>query len=320
MQPSAESARSHVRRVRLPPLLLAGLLVGVGAPALGWSAPAPPLRLCAEAHNMPFSDRRGEGFENQIATLVARRLGRPLQYVWLRPDVDLAAIQPGQSACDAVIAEPHPTPGMETTVPYYWSSYVLLTRADRHLDMASLRDPRLKNLRIGVEAIGRRGLFTPPAQELLEAGLGDRLIPFDISPTTQTTAAPAQSSRAALVQALARGQIDVAAVWGPAVGQLAQESSVPLRVSIITDGDAFSTRKDHFGLQTMQFQISMGVRRGDDALRRALDRVIEQNRPQIEAVLERFGVPLINPASFSGANLAHSGAGIVGGAARRPGA
>jgi mxaJ protein len=104
------------------------------------------------------------------------------------------------------------------------------------------------------------------------------------------------------------------------VGQLAQESSVPLRVSIITDGDAFSTRKDHFGLQTMQFQISMGVRRGDDALRRALDRVIEQNRPQIEAVLERFGVPLINPASFSGANLAHSGAGIVGGAARRPGA
>src|SRR6185437_1628868 len=230
--------------------------------------------------------------------------------------------QPELSACDAVIAEPNPTPRMNTTVPYYWSSYVLLTRADRHLHMDSLKDPALKKLRIGVEAIGRRGLFTPPAHELMEAGLGDHLIPFDIDAAGAPrggTGSP-QNPRAAIVQALVHGQIDVAAVWGPAVGRLAQQSPVPLRVALITDGDAFSTRKDHFGLQSMQFQISMGVRRGDDTLRRALSAVIEQNRPEIERVLERFGVPLINPVSFNGDNLAHSGTGIVGGGSRRPGA
>src|SRR6185437_15562327 len=304
MQRKSEFATADAPSGRVRSLLLAGLALALGVPTLGWSAAAPPLRMCAESNNMPFSDRRGEGFENEIAALVARRLGRQLQYVWLRPDVDLAALQPALSACDAVIAEPKPTPGMDTTVPYYWSSYVLLTRADRHLQMDSLKDPHLKKLRIGVEAIGRRGLFTPPAHVLMEAGLADHLIPFDIGApgTAPNGTGSQQNPRAAIVQALARGQIDVAAVWGPAVGRLAQQSPVPLRVALITDGDAFSTRKDHFGLQSMQFQISMGVRHGDDALRRALSAVIEQNRPEIERVLERFGVPLINPVSFNGEN------------------
>lgn len=323
MQRKFAIAVTDARILRSLGLLWAGLALGLAAPALAASTPpARPLRVCAEGNNLPFSDRRGEGFENQIATLVARRLGRALQYVWLRPDVDLAALQPERSACDVIIAELQPTPGVDTTLPYYWSSYVLVTRADRHLDMVSLQDPRLQKLRIGVEAIGRRGLFTPPAEVLLQAGLGSQLVPFDVSATgtTGSGSGAAQDPRAPLLQALTRGQIDVAAVWGPAVGRLAQQSPVPLRIAVITDGDAFSSRKDHFGLQAMQFQISMGVRHGDDSLRRALDAVIEQNRPEIEGVLERFGVPLINPVSFSGENLAHSGTGIVGGEARRPGA
>jgi len=55
--------------------LLALLLLG--------AAPAPaPLRICADPNNLPFSNARGEGFENRIAELLARELGTRVEYTW----------------------------------------------------------------------------------------------------------------------------------------------------------------------------------------------------------------------------------------------
>ena len=38
------------------------------------------LRICADPSNLPFSNERGEGFENKIAELIASELGADLTY------------------------------------------------------------------------------------------------------------------------------------------------------------------------------------------------------------------------------------------------
>ena len=58
-----------------------------------------------------------------------------------------------------------------TTDPYYRSTYVFVTRADRHLgDLRSYDDPRLSKFTIGVQLIGDDGANTPPAHALARRG------------------------------------------------------------------------------------------------------------------------------------------------------
>src|SRR4051812_36297226 len=40
------------------------------------------LRVAADPNNLPFSNDKGEGFENKIAELVARDLGATVEYTW----------------------------------------------------------------------------------------------------------------------------------------------------------------------------------------------------------------------------------------------
>src|SRR4029079_4280145 len=54
----------------------AALVLGGGA------ATARELRVCADPNNLPFSNAKGEGFENRISELIARELGTDLTYVW----------------------------------------------------------------------------------------------------------------------------------------------------------------------------------------------------------------------------------------------
>lgn len=281
--------------------ILVGLVCTATLPApasAGTAAVYRPLRVCADAQNLPYSNSRREGFENRLASLIAARLHRPLHYVWL----NAARVSPdalNQGLCDVLMAEPSPARGVDTTVPYYWSSYVLLSRADRHIDIVSLRDHRLRALKVAVESFGPDRFFTPPARILIEEGLTANLVPFDISrrPTV---------ARRQLIEAVAAGRVDVGAVWGPAVGQLATRSSVPLRLQIIGDNSEFSARQEHFGLQAMQYQISLAVAPGEQALRERLDRIIEQEHPRIERLLEAFGVPLISPAHLGDGVLAQN--------------
>ena len=42
------------------------------------------------------------------------------------------------------------------------------------------------------------------------------------------------------------------------------------------------------------FDVSMGVRREDTALRDQLDTIIERRKPEIDRLLRRYGVPLKN--------------------------
>ncbi|MGE0259628.1 MAG: quinoprotein dehydrogenase-associated putative ABC transporter substrate-binding protein [Alphaproteobacteria bacterium] len=256
------------------------------------------LRVCADPNNMPFSNANGDGFENKLAELVAAELGKDVAYTWATQDGGFIGDTLRARRCDVIVGVPDQFRPVAVTRPYYWSSYVLVSRADRGLrDVTSLKDHRIRNLKIAVPSIGGNKLFSPPAQVLNALKLDDRIVAYPID----------GADDARIVDAVVRGDVDMAALWGPAAGYFVQHSPVPLVMTMIGDTDEFSSRKTHLRLLGLQFEIGMGVRPTDHALRQQLDGVIARKQPEISALLKRFGVPLIEPARLAGAARSDDG-------------
>ena len=124
------------------------------------------LRICAEANNLPFSNDKGEGFENKIAELLAKDLKRSVAYIWQRQGEGFIRQTLGTGACDVVIGVPAQLEGVRTTKPYYRSNYAIVTRKDKHLDLRNYSDPVWRNLKIGLHTFGSDGANSPPAHAL----------------------------------------------------------------------------------------------------------------------------------------------------------
>jgi len=268
------------RRAPLAAVLLAALL---GTPARA-GQPADPaegmLRVCADPNNLPFSNAKGEGFENQLAELVARELGLRVSYTWWAQRRGFIRNTLKAGACDVIMGVP-PLDMIRTTRPYYRSTYVFVSRADRGLGFSSLRAPELRRLAIGVHLIGDDGANTPPADALGQEGIVDNVKGYMIYGDYREAAPPAR-----LIEAVERGEVDVAAAWGPLAGYFAQRSPVPLKLVPITDTATFRPL-------AFDFPIAMGVRKDDAALQQRLDRVILERGDEIRALLERYDVPLV---------------------------
>jgi quinoprotein dehydrogenase-associated probable ABC transporter substrate-binding protein len=268
--------------------VLAAALAATGsAPAQdsadrGNTAPAPnALRVCADPNNLPFSNDRREGFENELAELVARDLGRTVDYTWWAQRRGFVRMTLKGGQCDLVMGVPVHYDLVETTKPYYRSTYVFVSRADRKLDISSLKDPRLRAMSIGVHLIGNDATNTPPAHALGAEGLTANTHGYMIYGDYRNPDPPAD-----LISAVERGDVDIATAWGPLAGFAAKRSSVALAITPISDTDAFAPLRFHF-------DIAMGVRKGDHALKAQLDEVIEREQAKIDALLQSYGVPLV---------------------------
>ena len=238
------------------------------------------LRVCADPNNLPFSNHRGEGFENELALLVARELHRKLEYTWWpqRRGFIRQTIKSGK--CDLVMGVPAHFELVEPTAPYYRSSYVFVTRADRKLDLKGFDDPQLRRLTIGLHAIGDDYANVPPAQALATRGITGHIRGYTIYGDYSRPDPPRE-----LIDAVARGDVDVAIAWGPLAGYFAAREPVALTLTPVIDHD---TRDP-----AMQFEISAGVRHGDHALKSAVERVLATRRGEIDQVLRAFHVPLV---------------------------
>lgn len=245
------------------------------------------LRVCADPNNLPFSNEAKGGFENKLANLVADELHENVSYTWHAQRRGFIRETLKARACDVVMGVPKQYELVETTIPYYRSSYVFVSRADRHLDISSIRDPRLRKLKVGVQLIGDDGANTPPAHALAVEGITENVVGF---PVYGDYRKPNPSSN--ILTAVEHGDVDIAAVWGPLAGYFARQSAGTLRVIPMTETESFAPL-------IFQFDMAMGVRKGDDKLREALDRIITQKRPQIVALLESFGIPLVQAPSPS---------------------
>lgn len=236
------------------------------------------LRVCADPNNLPFSNRAGEGFENKIADLIAHDLHKQVAYTWATENERFVRTTLKKGSCDVIVGVPAGVDEVEATEPYYTSTYVFVSRADRHLQIASLKDPRLHHLSVGVHLIGDEAV--PPAIALGEEGVVDNIHGYMIYGDTSKPNPPSR-----LIEAVADGKIDVAAAWGPLGGYFAKHADAPLAVTAITD------TKD-FAPLVFRYAIAMGVRKGDDKLKQELDGALARNKSAIRRVLVSYGVPL----------------------------
>jgi mxaJ protein len=237
------------------------------------------LRVCADPNNLPFSNRKGEGLENAVAQVIARDLGAELSYTWLPQRRGFVRNTMTAGKCDVMMEVPAGYPRTLATRPWYRSTYVFVSRDDRGLQVRSFDDPVLRSLKIGVQVVGDDYANTPPAHALGKRGLAKNVIGFPVY-GDYSQAAPL----APILDAVARGNVDVAVVWGPLAGWYAQRSPVRLRMVPVPAADApFS----------FVFDMAIGVKRGEEALRDQLDQAIVRQRAEIDAVLARFGVPRV---------------------------
>jgi mxaJ protein len=236
------------------------------------------LRVCADPDNMPLSNQKGEGFEQKIAELVAREWNAKIEYAWWPVRRGFFARALNGRYCDVAIQAPAEFDMAGVTKPYFRSGYVFITRKDSGLDIKSLADPRLKKLKIGVNLLNSDAENTPPAMALSRYGVVGNLIGF-------TTFYGDSARPEDIVYAVAKKDVDVAIVWGPLAGYFARQASVPLSIQPLPERDSLSEFP-------FQYNIGMGVRRRDRALRDSLQAVIDRRRPQIEAILKQYGVPV----------------------------
>ncbi|HXT16130.1 MAG TPA: substrate-binding domain-containing protein [Gemmatimonadaceae bacterium] len=243
--------------------------------------PAAPsaIRICADPNNLPFSNASRAGFENKIADVIGAELHRPVAYTWWAQRRGFVRNTLNAGECDLVVGTVSGMEMLATTRPYYKSTYVFVSRHDRHLDVKSFDDTKLRRLKIGVQLIGDDFSNTPPAHALSNRGIVRNVVGFPVYGDYRQ-ANPA----ARIMDAVIGRKVDVAVVWGPLAGYFAKQSPVALDVVPV------SPQVDLPYLPFV-FDIAMGTRRADSTFRHTLDDIIERRHATIDSILGAYGVP-----------------------------
>ena len=233
------------------------------------------LRVCADPRNLPFSDEKGEGFENKLAELFAEKLQKKLDYTFFPQATGFVRMTLAAHRCDVIMGFPQGDELVQGTNPYYRTAYALVAKPGSGLeDVASLGDERLKGKHLGIIA------GTPPATNMAVNGLMANARPYPLMIDTRY-----DSSAGAMMKDLAAGAIDAAILWGPIAGYYAKQAAPPLHVTPLV--------QEKSGPKLI-YRIGMGVRSADQNWKRLLNRLIQENQPAINKLLLDFGVPLLD--------------------------
>lgn len=233
------------------------------------------LRVCADPHNLPFSNDKGEGLENKIAELFAEKLQKKLDYAYFPQATGFVRMTLGAHRCDVIMGFPQGDDLVQGTNPYYRTAYALVAKQGSGLeDVDTLEDARLKDKHIGIVA------GTPPATNMAVNGLMTNARPYHLMVDTRR-----DSSAEAMIADLVAGKIDAGILWGPMAGFHAKNANPPLHVTPLV--------KEKSGPR-LAFRIGMGVRGADQNWKRQLNRLIQENQPAINKILLDYGVPLLD--------------------------
>ncbi len=263
------------------------VLGAVAVLLLAATAASPPrapreFRVCADPNNLPFSNKAGEGFENELARLFARDLDATVSYDWLAMQRGFSRKTLKTGSCDVIMGVPAHYDPVLTTKPYYRTTYVFVYRANGGPRITSLDDSALKNARIGIHVIGDDYENTPPAQALAMRGIISNVKGYRIVDDYSKPNPPSH-----LIDAVAHGDVDVAIVYGPFAGYFAPKEPVKLAVVPL------SQEVDSISGMPFTYEIAMGVRKDDPRRAAMLDSLIDRERPAIDSLLERYGIPTL---------------------------
>jgi quinoprotein dehydrogenase-associated probable ABC transporter substrate-binding protein len=233
------------------------------------------LRVCADPRNMPFSDEKGEGFENKIAELFAAKLQKKLDYMYFPQATGFVRMTLGAHRCDVIMGYPQGDDLVQGTNPYYRTTYAIVTKPGSDLaDVATLEDTRLKGRHIGIIA------GTPPGTNMAIAGLMATAKPYPLMIDTRV-----DSSAQAMIDDVKSGAIDAGVLWGPMAGYYAKQASPALHVTPLI--------KETTGPKLV-YRIGMGVRPADQNWKRQLNKMIQESQGEINKILLDYGVPLLD--------------------------
>jgi len=242
------------------------------APALTDPAgAADTLRVCADPDNLPFSRAEGSdrGLYVELAELVAGRLGLRTEYAWFLSHYGRRAIRNTLLAdrCDAYFGLPDDAEFMGRSVirtrPFLDVGYAVI--GPRPLTLSSLDD--IKGRRVAVQ-------FGTTPQLLLATRPGFRAVTFKLAEEA--------------MEALTRAEADVAFLWGPAAGYFNKNRLGGAYAIVPIAGEG------------LQWQAAVGVRKGQDSLKADLDRILDQLKPEINTLADKYGFPLGRPVNLDG--------------------
>jgi quinoprotein dehydrogenase-associated probable ABC transporter substrate-binding protein len=232
-------------------------------------------RACGDPRNLPFSNDKGEGFENKLAELFAAKLGKRLTYTYFPQATGFVRMTLGSFRCDIIMGFPQGDDQAQITIPYYRTTYALVAKQGSGLEnVTAIDDPRLKDKRIGVVA------RTPPSTNMAINGLLARAKSYPLFIDTR-----ADSSAQAMMDDLARGEIDCGILWGPMAGYYARQANPPLVVVPLT--------RETTGPQ-MTYRIGMAVRPADQEWKRTLNQLILDNQTEINRLLLSYNIPILD--------------------------
>ncbi len=231
------------------------------------------LRVCADPAALPFSNQDGRGFENQIAELFAKDLGVEIKYIWFPSTIGFFRRTLNARHCDIVIGAATGIETAQSTIPYYRSTYVLVTRQEDLIQTTTLDDPSLHAKRIGVQT------STPPADILARAGMLENMHSYNLMVDSRHTSVGQQ-----LIDDLVAKRIDAAVIWGPIGAYFANRADARLVVTPLTSGR---------GNEALAFDVGMAVRFGEPAWRARIDRFIRERHREIIGILAVYKIPLL---------------------------
>ena len=232
-------------------------------------------RACGDPRNLPFSNEKGEGFENKLAELFAAKLGKKLGYTYFPQATGFVRNTLGSHRCDVIMGFPQGSDLAQVTVPYYRTTYALVSKPGSGLEaVKALDDPKLKEKRIGVVA------GTPPSTNMAINGLMAHVKPYPLTIDTRV-----DSSAQAMIDDIARGDIDCGILWGPMAGYFASRSNPALIVAPLL--------KETMG-PPLIYRIGMAVRPSDQEFKRTLNKLIAENQLEINKLLLSYDVPLLD--------------------------
>ena len=266
-------------------MVVAALVAG-GAFAQGESAPK-AFRPCIDPSNLPFANDKGEGFENHIAELFAQKLGLPVQSYSFPQRMNfvrntLRYRLPEQDfRCDIVMSVPAGYDQTSTTIPYYHSTYMLVYPKGKGLDQIKTGTD-LFALDSGARGKLVIGVYdrSPGSIWLAKHGLEEQARPYPMmSPN------PEMYPGEIIERDLAEGKINAAIVWGPIAGYYAKRVR---NVDLV-----LVPLKSEPGVK-FDYEIAMGVRYGEPEWKRTVEKLITDNQPAINQILQEYNVPLVN--------------------------
>lgn len=229
-------------------------------------------RVCADKDNLPYSNDKMEGFENKIAELIAKDLGKQVKYQFWYDRLGFIRNTLNAHRCDVIIGTVAGNDMVLTSKPYYRSGYVFVYKKSSGYNIKDWDSPDLHKGKIGV--VGQ----TPPSRPIYDKGLMENARPYRIMRDLNLPPS-------FMIDDLVKGDIDIAIIWGPIGGYYAKKASQEL---VVVPAPEYEQENVH-GKE--YWNISVGVRKREKDRMAMIDDVLERRKSDIEKILDEYGIP-----------------------------